>query len=295
MQEFVEDESFFDVRSEAWYFGYLNANVKTINSLCAKKSFQSSPDGNIKLLGIKGDVTFGKRTLAEWTCLSRDLDRGVKEGSVNFRPDTQRIGFEHLAEELQWVERGQPGAVRHIVIASVPARIGEDREIMQKVKELASEYDNVHMTFSQAGDLVDTIFKKVEKATLKTCKNGHPLYPVGIPGDGWACDARKDAGCVCQNKVKNEWRWHCGPCNYDLCEPCMGPTVSSFPKCKNNHRLVYRGIPNRYWFCDRRDEGKCVIDNKVEQVESFHCSACNYDMCKPCVAAVCSSNGVELK
>jgi len=141
----------FDVTAEAWYFGYLNANQVLINSLASKVSFRT-----LRIIGVEGDLEYGKRTHSEWHYLQQDLERGVKTGTLKVRPQFVRIPLEDLEEELDWSKRGTG---RKIIIASVPARIGDNKNVMQDVEALCSRYEEVHMTFSRPGDLVDEAFE----------------------------------------------------------------------------------------------------------------------------------------
>eukprot|EP00928_Gymnodinium_smaydae_P092004 TRINITY_DN75784_c0_g1_i1.p1 TRINITY_DN75784_c0_g1~~TRINITY_DN75784_c0_g1_i1.p1 ORF type:complete len:342 (+),score=51.62 TRINITY_DN75784_c0_g1_i1:129-1028(+) len=152
----------FDVRAESWYRGYLNANVKAINNFALKDSFQKAlhngAGASIRLLGIEGDVKFGLRTRCEWTALAEDIDAGVMKSSVQVRPQMVRVPFDYLGSELKWLSSGKRGEVRKIILASCPGRIGDDRQIMAKVKEIAGPYEDVCITFSEAGDLADELF-----------------------------------------------------------------------------------------------------------------------------------------
>jgi len=140
----------FDVTQESWYYGYLNTNQVLINSLVSKRSFRE-----LRMIGIEGDLEFGLRTRSEWYFLQKDLERGVLAGSVRARPQFMRIPLGSLAEELEWSQRK---AGRKIIIASVPARIGEHRQVMQEVEAMCSQFDDVHLSFSRQGDLIDTAF-----------------------------------------------------------------------------------------------------------------------------------------
>eukprot|EP00928_Gymnodinium_smaydae_P061535 TRINITY_DN45588_c0_g1_i1.p1 TRINITY_DN45588_c0_g1~~TRINITY_DN45588_c0_g1_i1.p1 ORF type:complete len:319 (-),score=25.91 TRINITY_DN45588_c0_g1_i1:121-1077(-) len=157
MAAYVGDGALFDCRQEDWYRGYLNHHHKLINDIANHESFVRG-NGQIKLLGIEGDVQYGKRTLSEWTFLSQDIDLGVRRGIIVCRPQMERVPLANLDEALSWVHNGRLGQVRRIIISSCPARIGQKTDVMQEVKAKARRFDNVHVAFSEAGDLVDVLF-----------------------------------------------------------------------------------------------------------------------------------------
>jgi len=156
-------EEIFDVTKESWYHGYLNANQVCINSLASKSSF-----GQLRIIGIEGDLKFGARTRAEWHYLQQDLERGVAEGIVHVRPQFIRIPLEELREELEWTQRKKG---RRVIIASVPARLGENMDVMKNVEAICADFDEVHLTFSRSGDLIDKVFSS----------SSTPQPPVPVP------------------------------------------------------------------------------------------------------------------
>jgi len=164
-------EELFDVTQESWYDGYLNTNQVLINSLVSKRSFRE-----LWMIGIEGDLEFGLRTRSEWHFLQRDLVRGVLAGSVHARPQFMRIPLGNLAEEL---ESAQQKAGCRIIIASVPARIGEHKQVMQEVEAMCSQFDDVHLSFSRAGDLlIDTASFSSSPMCSSVCGVcGHPVGP----------------------------------------------------------------------------------------------------------------------
>ena len=84
--------------------------------------------------------------------IQEDLDQGFQDGKLVERPKPLRIALEDLQEELEWVTRA--GKVRYIIVASCPARIDENFDVMDQVKEMCAEYDDlVKCTFSYAGNL----------------------------------------------------------------------------------------------------------------------------------------------
>ena len=88
----------------------------------------------------------------EWSARQADLDKGFKDGKLLERPQNQRIPLESLEEELEWVTKGD--TVRYIIVASCPARIGDNHKVMEQVKATCAEYDDlVKCTFSYAGNL----------------------------------------------------------------------------------------------------------------------------------------------
>lgn len=45
------------------------------------------------MVGIEGDLTWGVRTLQEWTFLQEDIDAQVLAGAISVRPETMRVPF----------------------------------------------------------------------------------------------------------------------------------------------------------------------------------------------------------
>ena len=64
----------------------------TINGIVKKKSFQRE-GGEVLLVGIEGDVTYGQRTKYEWLALVEDIDRGVATGVILHRPKNKRVSL----------------------------------------------------------------------------------------------------------------------------------------------------------------------------------------------------------
>ena len=118
--QYIPSPDDYDVRAAAWYPAYLAQITAAINNYAAKRKFREN-DGQIQLLGIEGDVKYGAATRAEWTALQEDIDRGVREETVSFRPQSRRIPLSELEESLEWCEK--KGKTRLIILASCPARV----------------------------------------------------------------------------------------------------------------------------------------------------------------------------
>jgi len=130
---------------------YLQSNSDAINAIANMNKYKKN-NGQLKIIGIEGDVVYGERTLQEWTALQADLDKGFKDGKLAERPKNSRVALEDLEEELEWVNKG--GKVRYIIVASCPNRIGDNHKVMEQVKATCAEYDDlVKCTFSYAGNL----------------------------------------------------------------------------------------------------------------------------------------------
>ena len=66
-------------------------------------------------------------------------------------------------------------------------QIGDDMTVMQKVRTTANEFDNVHIFFASAEDLVNTIFKRGDGGHAKPA--GGAALAAGEAGGGSAADA----------------------------------------------------------------------------------------------------------
>ena len=69
-----------------------------------------------------------------------DLDDAFANGTIKYRPNVTRVDFDDLREDLDFIMKKRPE--RYAIIASVPSRLDEDRNVMQRVQDLASKYDD---------------------------------------------------------------------------------------------------------------------------------------------------------
>ena len=116
----------------------------------------------------------------------------------------------------------------------------------------------------------------------------------GYNGDGWYCS-------ICQNKDKsffnNMLSFQCKKCEYELCYDCIlihdyrvvnDKMLKKAAKGKkvyvstHPHYLLLSGKEDRYegknydWICD-----VCKASSS-ENIYSFHCKDCEYDVCLKC-------------
>jgi hypothetical protein len=143
-----------NVREEDWYQRYLQSVTYTIADIAATTAFKQG-HGEIKIIGIEGDVTYGKRTRDEWTALQEDIDRAVRGDVLPIRPENQRCKLENLEEELMWTERKPQ---RFAVVASCPARIGDNEKVMTDVEAVCARFARVSIKFSCAGNTASILF-----------------------------------------------------------------------------------------------------------------------------------------
>ena len=99
-RRYIPDETLFDVRSTYWYPRYISQITAQVNGLADKRAFKTK-GGKIKLIGVEGDVVHGAATLAEWTALVEDVDRGYKNGTISLRPQHQRVPLDEVEEALR--------------------------------------------------------------------------------------------------------------------------------------------------------------------------------------------------
>ena len=78
------------------YARYYQSVVAAINN--AKRKY---PDHTIYLLGIEGDVQYGKRTRQEWTFLVEDIDKHILDGKISKRPSNMRVSFESFPQVVE--------------------------------------------------------------------------------------------------------------------------------------------------------------------------------------------------
>eukprot|EP01051_Picozoa_sp_SAG22_P022889 SAG22_NODE_5670_length_974_cov_2.330286_1_plen_263_part_10 len=158
LPQFKRDPGSIDVRCETWYLPLLQSTTDKIIAITSKKSFQRN-NGEIMLVGVEGDVTYGARTKYEWLALIEDIDRGVQMGLIKTRPKSRRFSFPDDFEEevADWASKA--GKHRVAIICSCPSRLGDDLTIMEQVEEAASEFDNIECCWSRQGNLADLLFE----------------------------------------------------------------------------------------------------------------------------------------
>jgi hypothetical protein len=141
-----------DVRTEPWYDAYLHRVVEAINNRA-----RQFPDKSIVLVGIEGDVKWGQRTKQEWTFLQEDIDEQVVAGTVAKRPQNMRIPFGEFASEVERLACSG----KHVLVASCPARLGENRNVMNDAEAVISGQPwsgSVDIVFSRAGSAASNLF-----------------------------------------------------------------------------------------------------------------------------------------
>jgi hypothetical protein len=152
--KYVPASDTINVREEDWYQRYLQSVTDTIADIAGKTAFKQG-DGEIKIIGIEGDVTYGKRTRDEWTALQEDIDRAVRGNVLPVRPENMRCKLENLKEELGWTEKKPQ---RFAVVASCPARIGDNEQVMTDVEGICARFARVSIKFSRAGNTASILF-----------------------------------------------------------------------------------------------------------------------------------------
>jgi len=168
-----------DVREELWYARYYQSNADMLNNMASM--FKKC---KIKMVGVQGDLEFGVRTRYEWTALQEDVQDEIKKGTIVTRPQWSQVPFEALQTELEWVNEGDGNRI--IIICSCPGRIGDDREIMEKVKEMCDGNSKVGKTFSYAGSAASNKFENmnindmgtVEKIIMGERKKEEPCCSI---------------------------------------------------------------------------------------------------------------------
>ena len=123
-------EAPLNVREEAWYARYYQTVEFHINNLHRKY-----PNATIYLMGIEGDVLYGKRTLQEWTFLQEDIDKHILDGKISKRPSNMRVSFESFPQVVEMFA-SQPDT--YVLVASCPARIGDNHRVMEDVQDITS-------------------------------------------------------------------------------------------------------------------------------------------------------------
>ena len=141
-----------NVRTEPWYARYYQEVTHTINNRA-----RQFPDKSIVLVGIEGDVKWGQRTKQEWTFLQEDIDEQVVAGTVAKRPQNMRIPFGEFASEVERLACSG----KHVLVASCPARLGENRDVMNDAEAVISGQPwsgSVDIVFSRAGSAASNLF-----------------------------------------------------------------------------------------------------------------------------------------
>ena len=150
-----------NVRKEAWYSRYYQTVASGINN-----AHRKYPDATIILVGIEGDVQYGKRTLQEWTYLQEDIDKHILDGKISKRPSNMRISFENF-QQMVGMLAAQPNT--YVLVASCPARIGDNYNVMEDVREITSGKPwsaKVDLVFSSADSAASAEFYNMQVAPV---------------------------------------------------------------------------------------------------------------------------------
>ena len=129
-------------------------NLLVLNLYILSVRFQQK-NGELKVFGIEGDVKFGLRTRYEWTALQEDCDAAVRQDRLKYRPAFQRVKLKNMEEEIgDWLSK--EGKVRYGVMGSCPSQLGDDEEIMAKVRKFCSNYDNISVSVHPTRPVIKT-------------------------------------------------------------------------------------------------------------------------------------------
>ncbi len=117
------------------------------------------------------------------------------------------------------------------------------------------------------------------KTRTVVCKKGHMLYFTCMPpGPGMAIVCDKCEGDI----SKDNWRWNCRKCDYDVCPKCRPPPEGGRNDllCPNMHMLTYSILPEgntTYGRCDKCRKAFRLTDGR------YCCTLCQYDLCSHCL------------
>lgn len=123
-----------------------------------------------------------------------------------------------------------------------------------------------------------------QSATL-FCADGHAM--IRIPADQqdgkiWICN-----GCERKSmELSDSARFQCASCDFDLCDTCaskLQSPVSCPVRCPKSHVLTIRSPAKeqaRAWICDGCERET----ERSDDVGSFHCGQCDYDLCCVCIS-----------
>ena len=160
-------EAPLNVREEAWYGRYYQTVEYAINNLHRKY-----PNATIYLMGIEGDVQWGKRTLQEWTFLLEDIDKHILDGKISKRPSNMRVSFESFPQMVEMFA-SQPDT--YVLVASCPARIDDNHRVMEDVHDITSGKPwsaKVDLVFSSANSAASAEFYNIRVAPLADGSGG---------------------------------------------------------------------------------------------------------------------------
>ncbi len=116
------------------------------------------------------------------------------------------------------------------------------------------------------------------KTKTIVCTKGHMLhFTCTPPPEGFLIECDK-----CGKRIhKNNWRWNCEKCQFDVCEKCRrAPEGRRDVICPHNHMLIYSYLPDgpsTYERCDKCRKTFCVYTGRS------CCTLCQYDLCKKCL------------
>ena len=143
------------MRQEKWYSRYLQTVTNSLEEANRKK-----PDARIKVLGIQPNnhEEYGARTRIEFNAIEMDILKALRTHAVNKikEPEMMRIKFEYLQSEID-AANNSDGKI-HLIIASCPSQLGDDKTIMEQVTAMIGTSTAVDKCYSQAGNVASVIF-----------------------------------------------------------------------------------------------------------------------------------------
>ena len=159
-------------------------------------------------------------------------------------------------------------------------------ELENKLNEYKTNANNISnsMSMNIKSD------KSIDSNEFKSNFHTHILFGKTNPNKIWKCD-------ICQDiyKYKNDKRFQCEACNFDICLKCKILEEGGYKfediylSNKHPHILRVPGFFNNIsdWICDI-----CNEKFLAESQKRFRCEKCDYDICENCAEEEEQSNNL---
>ena len=201
------------------------------------------PDGHITISDktASPSTAFGGNNEAPWEALrsqqtvilanlDQDLDSAALERAINVKlTELKQVGGRTKIDESMDTLLGM-GFDHNLAAAALLLADYDANEAASMLTDERTRVETAVLDFYQRisptsdGMLIIDPHNDPRKSRLKVCPRGHPLVET-VGDNGWACDGRHLPGgckrnCTGFDQSAGWGRFHCGMCDYDLCDRC---------------------------------------------------------------------------
>ena len=164
---------------------------------------------------------------------------------------------------------------------------GDKTQLEKKLKEIKDLRDKYLI-------LKNEVQKIILNTQIRTTKHNHGVTLL-YANNGWNCE-------ICKSlKIKDESKYHCSLCDFNICKNCIEnnckyPLNSYQHKQINLKKYKFPQHKHELLFCrssrynEKLNFWSCDLCRRLfyNQVWSFYCTYCDYDMCLSCAkSSIC--------